>query len=131
MEGAEVAAATLEKEQLQAKASAMLHEVLADPKTGVQVEALLKGATIALFRDEEFTEQAVEWTAKVLADALKWEEVRQQGSAYITSVFEDPESKRSAYEYLSAAISDVVADEKVQDTVGKVAFFLHFVLILW
>lgn len=129
MEGAEVAAATLEKEQLQAKASAMLHEVLADPKTGVQVEALLKGATIALFRDEQFTERAVEWAAKVLADALKWEEVKQQGSAYVTSVFEDPESKRSAFEYLSAAINEVVADERVQDNVGKVS--LCFLVILY
>lgn len=122
VEGAEVAAATLETEHLQSKASAMLHEVLADAKTGVQVEGLLKGAVIGLFEDEEFTERAVEWTGKVLGEALKWEEVRHQGTAYITSVFEDPESKQSAREYLSAAIGDVVADEKVQDNVAQVGF---------
>lgn len=124
VEGAEVAAASLETEQLQERAVVMLHEVLADERTGRQVESLLKDAVTGLFRDEDFTGRAVEWSAKVMAEALTWEEVRQQGTDYLKSVFDDHASQKSAELYLTGAIQNVVADEGVQDTVAQVSRFV-------
>ena len=117
-EGAEVAAASLEQQQLQERFSNMVHEVLADPRTGEQVEQLLKAAVISLFQDEYFNAKAVEWTAKVFGEALMWDSVREKGTDYVQSVLADDSSKESAYSYLSQAISDVVADTDIQDAVA-------------
>lgn len=117
-EGAEVAAASLEQQQLQERFSVMVHEVLADPRTGEQVEQLLKAAVLALFEDEYFNDKAVEWTAKVLSEALLWDSVRDRGAEYVQSVLADDESKESAYNYLSEAVSTIVADSQIQDAVA-------------
>lgn len=100
----------------------MVHEVLSDPRTGEQVEQLLKAAVINLFDDDEFTGKAVEWTSRVLGDALTWDSVRERGSEYLQSVFADDVSKVSAKDYLTEAVSSVVADEHIQDTVANVSF---------
>lgn len=118
VEGAEVAAASLEQQQLQEKASAMVHEVLSDPKTGQRVEGLLKDSIKSLFADEEFTAQAVEWSARVLAEALTWENVQQKGVDYVIAVLDNDVSKETVRQYLAEAISNVVQDEKTQDDVA-------------
>lgn len=96
VEGAEVAAASLQQEELQRHARALVTELLADPRTGAQVELLLKDAVVGLFKDEEFTQEAVRWTAQVLSDALTWDDIREQGKTYLKSVFQDPGVQETA-----------------------------------
>lgn len=122
VEGAEVAAASLEREELQMKASAMLQEVLKDPKTAEQVEGMLRGVVTNMLEDKEFYDRMVTWTAAVFKDMLTWDEVRAAGTAYVTSVLEDPQSKKSAEEYLAQSVQKVAADEVVQDSVASVSF---------
>lgn len=96
----------------------MVHEVLSDPKTGQRVEGLLKDSIKSLFADEEFTAQAVEWSARVLAEALTWENVQQKGVDYVIAVLDNDVSKETVRQYLAEAISNVVQDEKTQDDVA-------------
>lgn len=133
VEGAEVAAASLEHEQLQNKASAMVHEVLKDPKTAEQVEQMLKTAVVNLFQDQEFTDHAVVWTTRVLQDALTWESLQAQGVEYLKGVFRDEESQQAATESLAVAVENVVKDQELQDHIASVSFrgynFCHFLML--
>lgn len=127
VEGAEVAAASLEHEQLQAKAVAMLHDVLTDPGTGTQVERVLKLAVQNLFKDVEFTDWAVDWTAQVFSDALLRDNVVQRGTEYVGVVLAHEDSMTSAEQFLSDAVKRLVADEAVQDTVASVSYITLFI----
>lgn len=118
-EGAEVAAASLEHEQLQTKFSSMVHDVLNDPETVSTVETLLKNAVTELFKDEEFTDFATEWTAYVMQQALMTDAVIDKGTEYVSDVFAKDDSVVSAKEFLTDAVTRLVADEVVQDTVSS------------
>lgn len=122
MEGAEVAAASLEQEQLQAKAVAMVQEVLTDDRTARQVEKLLKGAVGNLFNDDEFTQWAVDWTSEVFAQALLRENVVETGTEYVSTVLKDEASLQTAEGFLGEAVKRLVADQVVQDQVASVSF---------
>lgn len=121
VEGAEVAAATLEHEQLQAKALRMVQEVLTDASTQEQVEKLLKGAVVNLLHDEQFTDYAVDWTARVLSDALLRDALMQYGTEYVGNVLAHDDSVVSVQQLLTEAVTRVVADETIQDNVASVS----------
>eukprot|EP00177_Eucheuma_denticulatum_P001129 GFKZ01002044.1.p1 GENE.GFKZ01002044.1~~GFKZ01002044.1.p1 ORF type:complete len:259 (-),score=38.54 GFKZ01002044.1:72-848(-) len=124
VEGAEVAAASLEREELLMKANAMVHEVLSDSETEKRVERVLKVAAGRLMEDEQFMQFAVQWTAKVLTEALQGDKIREQGGKYVAGVLEDGETRKSAEVYLADAIQKVVRDEHVQDMVGRVSILI-------
>lgn len=121
MEGAEVAAASLEQEQLQAKVVTMVQEVLTDDRTARQVETLLKGAVGNLFNDEEFTQWAIDWTSEVFAEALLRKNVVETGTAYVGTVLNDDSSVQTAEVFLGEAVKRLVADQVVQDQVAAVS----------
>lgn len=123
VEGAEVAAASLEHEQLQMKAVGVLNDVLTDPKTASQVEMLLKNAIVNLFRDDEFTQWAVDWTSKVLVDAMQQQVLVEGGSEYVKTVLAEEQSVKSAKEFFVDAFQGVAADEDLQDRVASVSCF--------
>lgn len=125
VEGAEMAAASLEQEQLQAKAVAMVQEVLTDNRTAQQVENVLKGAVGNLFNDEEFTQWAVDWTSEVFAQALLRENVIRTGTEYVATVLRDDDSVQTAEDFLGEAVKRLVADQTVQDQVASVSLKLE------
>lgn len=120
VEGAEVAVASLETERLQQRAVGMVRDVLADRRTGKQVERLLKEAVVGLFGDEEFMARSVEWTASVLVEALSKEEVLSSGERYLENVVK--ERRESVEEVLTQVVANVAANEAVQDTVAQVRY---------
>lgn len=122
VEGAEVAAASLEHEQLQTKAMAMVREVLTDPRTALQVEALLNVAVTNLLNDAEFTEWAVDWTARVLSDALMRDALVQYGTQYVVNVLSHDDCLQDVQRFLSNAVNRAVDDETLQDKVASVSF---------
>lgn len=118
-EGAEVAAASLQQQQLQMQAAVMVRELLQDQETGVHVQDLMKQAVFGLLEDKEFYDRIVVWTMEVLTEALTWDSLQKEGTGYLKAVFEDESSKESARAYLSDAVKSVVEDEKMQDTVAN------------
>lgn len=124
VEGAEVAAASLETERLQQRALGMVREVLTDERTGRQVERVIKEAAVGVLRDNEFKASAVEWCAAVLAEALRWEEVRDEGERYLGAVVEG--GRERVEEVLAEVVANVARDENVQDKVAKVCLGRSF-----
>lgn len=122
VEGAEVAAASLEDEQLQSKFNEMVKNVLNDEETLKQAETLLKNAVSNLLKDEGFTATAIDWTADVLYAAILRDELIERGTEYVAEVFDRDESVASAEQFLSDAVTRIANDESVQDSVASVSY---------
>ncbi len=120
-EGAEVAAASLQQEELKMHATALVNALIAEPKTTRQVESMLKTALLALLEDEEIKREATKWTSDVFAEAMMWPGVLAKGTEYVESVLKDPKSIDYAYDYFSTAAQLTANDEKVQDAVSQVS----------
>lgn len=130
VEGAEVAAASLEDEQLQAKISGMVRDVLQDADTVKHVEQLLKVAIANILRDPEMTATATEWTADVLYEAVMKEALVKRGTQYVSAVLNEQESVDAAESFLADSVKAMVKDEKVQDSVASVSDELIVIYIM-
>lgn len=126
VEGAEVAAASLEDEQLQAKINGMVQNVLNDEATLHHVESLLKKAVTNLLHDEEFTATSVEWTGEVLYNAILKDALIERGTEYVAEVFGRDDSVSAAESLMADAVKRTVSDELVQDSVASVSCFCYF-----
>lgn len=122
VEGAEVAAASLEDEQLQAKINGMVQNVLNDEATLQHVESLLKKAVTNLLHDEEFTATSVEWTGEVLYNAILQDALIERGTEYVAEVFGRDDSVSAAESLMADAVKRTVSDEVVQDSVASVSY---------
>ncbi|CAN8069847.1 unnamed protein product [Agarophyton chilense] len=118
-EGAEVAAASLQEQQVQAQAGHTLRAVLQDPGTGEEVRMVLRSAVLDLLEDEEVTTRATRWAARVLSDAVMTDEMREVGERYVGAVLSADDSREMARMYVGDAVSAVAGSEVIQDVVAS------------
>ena len=121
VEGAEVAAASLQQEELKLHAAALVNALLSEPGTAKQMEKLLKDAVLGLFQDDQVKTRATEWTSALLADAVLYPAVIQRGTDYVQKVLSDESSREAGHEYVSQAAQRAAYDAEVQNAASQVS----------
>lgn len=125
-QGAEVAAASLQQEELKSHAAALVNALLADPRTTQQVETMLKQALVGILADPDVKLQASRWAADVMEEAMMWPGVVRKGTEYVETVLADEQSVENAYGYFAKAAEMTVRDDKVLDAASSVSCRLLF-----
>ena len=118
-EGAEVAAQSLQADELKVHAAALIHALINEPSTTKNVEEAMKAAMSSLMKDPELKEELTQYMADVMADAMLWPKVLAKGNEYVDNVLNNEESIENATKYFSAAAQRTVADTEVQDAASR------------
>lgn len=118
-EGAEVAAASLQQEELKAHAAALVSALIADPSTAAHAEAVLKGVLTEVLADPELKGALTAYMADVMSEALMWPKVLEQGNTYVDTVLSDEASIAAATQYFSEAAQRTADDEAVRTAASR------------
>lgn len=126
-EGAEVAAASLQQDELKEHATALVNALIAEPQTTRNVEEVMKGVMKSLFNDKELKEEMTKYFAEVMSEAMMWPGVIEKGNSYVETVLADEKSIENAHMYFSTAAQRTVNDDSVLNAVTNVSsnFFVH------
>lgn len=120
-EGAEVAAASLQQQELKEHATALVNALIAEPKTTKNVEEVMKGVMRSVLQDEEMKHELTKYFAQVMSEAMMWPGVIAKGNEYVQSVLANEESIENARTYVTTVAQQTANDDTVLNAVSNVS----------
>lgn len=118
-EGAEVAAQSLQADELKVHAAALINALINEPSTMRNLEDALKSSVTNLLDDAELKHALTSYMADVMAEAILWPKVLERGNMFVGNMMENEESIENAKVYFSKAAQRAVADTDVQDAASR------------